>query len=315
MDACIRAVETAFREHAARRTLAPASLGLTAPDGTFHVKAAGLAIDGRSYVASKTNANFPGNPHRSGRPTIQGVLVLFDGETGAPLAVMDSIVVTSRRTAAATAVAAKYLALPHTDTVTVYGCGEQGRIHLHALARVRPLTRAHVFDLDRDKARQLAARCRAELAIDVVSTDDPVEALRHSQVCVTCTTSSRPIVHAADVMPGTFVAAVGADNPAKQELDPAILSENRVVVDLLTSCAANGELHHAIEAGVMTCDDVHADLAELVSSKKPGRVADDDIIVFDSTGVALEDVAAAVVVYREAQRASRGLVLALGPRP
>src|SRR6476620_7972980 len=104
MDACIDAVEAAFREHAARRALAPTSLGVTAPDGTFHVKAAGLSLDGRLYVAAKTNANFPGNPRRSGRPTIQGVIVLFDGETGAPLAVMDSIVVTSRRTAAATAV-------------------------------------------------------------------------------------------------------------------------------------------------------------------------------------------------------------------
>src|SRR5262245_39469123 len=107
LDACIEAVESAFRLHAEARSLSPASLGVHARDGTFHVKAAGLELEGRTYFAAKTNANFPGNPARRGRPTIQGVLALFDGETGEPLALMDSITVTSRRTAAATAVAAR----------------------------------------------------------------------------------------------------------------------------------------------------------------------------------------------------------------
>jgi ornithine cyclodeaminase/alanine dehydrogenase-like protein (mu-crystallin family) len=313
LDACIDAVETAFRLHAERRSLPPASLGIHAQDGTFHVKTAGLEIDGRHYVAAKTNANFPENPRRLGRPTIQGVIVLFDGACGAPLAVMDSIVVTSRRTAAATAVAAKYLALPDADTVTLYGCGEQGRAHLEALARVLPLARASVFDIDRDKAHRLADGCRRDLGFDVAATDTPAASLRTSQVCVTCTTASRPIVHADQLAPGTFVAAVGADNPGKQELDPAILAENAVVVDTLESCAANGELRHAIAACVMTRDDVRADLAELVSSRKRGRRSADEIIIFDSTGIALEDVAAAVVVYREALRQQRGHAFELGP--
>src|SRR6476660_5334352 len=148
LGVCIDAVEDAFRRHAANASVPPASLGAAGRDGTFHVKTAGLEIDGRLYFAAKTNANFPQNPVRAALPTIQGVLVLFDGDLGIPLAVMDSIVVTSRRTAAATAVAARYLALPDAHTLTIYGCGEQGRIHLAALARVRPLTRAWVCDVD-----------------------------------------------------------------------------------------------------------------------------------------------------------------------
>jgi len=312
-DACIAAVEAAFRLHAAHRSLPPASLGLHARAGTFHVKAAGLEVDGRLYVAAKTNANFPGNPERAGLPTIQGVIVLFDGEDGVPLAVMDSIVVTSRRTAAATAVAAKYLARPDANTMTVYGCGEQGRVHLEMLSRVLPIQRAFVFDIVPARARALADRSRRDLGLDVVATEDPAAALAESQVCVTCTTSSQPFLRRGQIASGTFVAAVGADNPAKQELDPAILAENAVVVDLLESCAANGELRHAIAAGVMTADDVRADLTQIVSAAKVGRRTADEIIVFDSTGIALEDVAAAVVVYREATRRDCGVRIPLAP--
>jgi len=125
MDACIAAVSRAFALHAAGESLKHATLAIDVPPGTAHVKAAGLVIDKRRFIVAKTNVNIPGNPERRGLPTIQGVLVLCDADSGAPLAVMDSGVVTTRRTAAATAVAARYLAREDADEVTVYGCGEQ----------------------------------------------------------------------------------------------------------------------------------------------------------------------------------------------
>jgi alanine dehydrogenase len=313
-DGCIEAVESAFRLHAEGRTMPPATLGIAGRQGGFHVKAAGLEIDGRLYFAAKTNGNFPGNPDRCGLPTIQGIIVLCDAENGFPLAVMDSGSVTSRRTAAATAVAARHLARRDSAEATIIGCGEQGYAQLRALLRVLPLTRTHLVDRSEERASALARRCATELGLEARVTATAAEALRTSQICVTCTTSEQPVVWRDQIQPGTFVAGVGADHPHKQELDPRLLAEGRVVVDLLESCAASGDLHHALDAGVMRRENVHAELAEVVSGRKAGRTSEDEITVFDSTGTALQDVAAAVVVYRRGLAARRGQEIDFAPR-
>jgi alanine dehydrogenase len=310
-DECIAAVEEAFRLHAAGRSLTPGVLGVPSREGGFHVKAAGLER-GRLYFAAKTNANFPGNPTRRGLPAIQGVVVLCDGEDGRVLAVMDSIELTLRRTAAATAVAAKWMARPDAEVVTVCGCGQQGRAHLRALARVLPLRRAYAFDKDAAAARACADRLSAELRIEITPVAEHAEAVRRSDVCVTCTPSRRPFLLRDHVRPGTFVAAVGADSADKQELEPALLAAATVVTDILDQCAAIGELHHALAAGAVTRAGVHAELADVVTGRKAGRRSRDEITIFDSTGTALEDVAAAAVVYERAVAAGVGLSVAFG---
>jgi len=310
LDECIAAVEGAFRAHAEGRTLPPAVLSVPATDGGFHVKAAGLR-DQRTYFAAKTNANFPGNPARTGLPAIQGVIVLCDGDDGFPLAVMDSIEITARRTAAATALAARLLARPDATTATVCGCGTQGRVQLRALCRVLPLRRVYAFDVEAAKAAAFAHELSSDLGLDARAVDDLARAAPESQVVVTCTPSRKAFLLPEHVTPGAFVAAVGADSPEKQELDPRLLASNTVIVDLLDSCAALGELHHALAAGLMTREDVHAELAEVVVGRKTGRRAAEEIVVFDSTGTALQDVAAAAVVFEKAVASGRGLVLPL----
>ena len=310
-DECIAAVEEAFRLHAEGHSLPPGVLGVRAPSGGFHIKAAGLQLS-RPYFAVKTNANFPENPKRHGLPTIQGVIVLCDADDGRPLAVMDSMEVTTRRTAAATAVAAKYLARRNARTVTICGCGVQGRAQLAALSRVLRIEHAYAFDLDAQVAGRYAAEMAAELGVEVVPVGSLGEALRESDVCVTCTPSREVLVRVEDVRPGTFVAGVGADNPEKQELDPALMAASVLVVDILDQCATIGDLHHAVEAGTLTRDAVHAELADVVTGRKPGRRSDLEITVFDSTGTALQDVAAAAVVYEKAVAAGAGLTVALG---
>jgi alanine dehydrogenase len=309
MDACIAAVESAFRAHAEGRTLEPAVLGTDArPRGVFHVKAAGVR-GSRSYFAAKVNANFPGNPRERGTPAIQGLLVLFDADGGDPVAAMDSAEVTSVRTAAATGVAAKHLALPDAATATIVGCGVQGRAQLVALSRVRALRGATAVDSDPDAALRFAADMSRLLGIPVRAAGDVHEAVRQSDMCVTCTPSRRPILGAADAHPGLFIAGVGADNHDKQELDGALLAASAVVVDVLEQCAKEGDLHHAIAAGLMRSGDVHAELAEVVAGRKPGRTSREQVVVFDSTGTALEDVAAASVVYERALASGRGVRL------
>ena len=310
-DECIAAVEAAFRLHAEGRSLAPGVLGIPSRGGGFHIKAAGLEL-GRLYFAAKTNANFSDNPRRHGLPAIQGVIVLCDGGDGRPLAVMDSIEVTIRRTAAATAVAARRLARADSRVATICGCGRQGRAQLQALARVLPLERAYAVDADESVARAFSEELSAELGLDVRAATDLGAAVGASDVCVTCTPSRQPFLRRDHVKAGTFVAAVGADSADKQELEPALLAASVLVVDVLEQCAAIGELHHALEAGLLTRDGVHAELAEIVAGRKPGRRSNDDIAIFDSTGTALQDVAAAAAVYEKAAAAGAGLSVSFG---
>ncbi len=304
-DSCIAAVEEAFLAHAQGRARGPASLGVLTEDGSFHVKAAGLQGAPGTFAA-KTNANFPGNPARHGLPTIQGAVVLCDGSTGRLLAVMDSMEITVLRTAAASAVAAKYLARPESAVATLCGCGAQAAAQLRALSRILPLRRVLAFDLDPARIGALAKTLARDTDLVIEAGADLPAALRLSDIAVTCTPSHIPFLRRDDVRPGTFVAAVGADNPVKSEIEPALMAAATVVVDILDQCAAGGDLHHAIEACIMTRADVHAELADLVSGGKPGRRRADEITLFDSTGTALTDVAAATLAYERALAAGRG---------
>ncbi len=311
MDACTVAVEEAFRARAEGATLQGGVLGTQAPDGVFHVKVAGLAR-GRSYYAAKINANYPGNPARHGLPAIQGVISLHDVCDGALLALLDSMEITTLRTAAATAVAAKYLARASSGIVTIIGCGTQGRSQLRALARVRAIRTVFAHDIEPATARAYATEMSRELECDVHAVTDYRAAVRRSDIVVTCTPARAPLLAARDLPAGVFLAAVGADSESKQELEPAVLALGTVVVDVLEQCAAIGELHHALAAGVMRRDVVHAELADVVSGLRSGRSSDAEVTIFDSTGTALEDVAAASIVYERALMQGRGQEVRLG---
>lgn len=305
---CVDAVAAAFLAHAQGTALGTVVAGLHAGDGTFHLKAAGLGGP-RAWFAAKLNANYPSNPARNGQPTIQGLVMLADAGTGRPLAVMDTASITLRRTAAATALAARHLARADAAVATVVGCGVQGPEQLRALALVRPLERAFVLDPARDRAEACARALTMELGIPVSAVGDLERALQQSLVCVTCTPADRPVLGPEMVPPGMFIAAVGADNEAKNEIHPALLARSRVVTDLTSQASRMGDLHHALEAGAMRLDQVHAELAQILAGVRPGREDDGQIIVFDSTGTALQDVAAAALVFQRAETAGAGTML------
>jgi alanine dehydrogenase len=310
MEDCIAAVEDAFARHARGETIAPGILGTSVEGGGFHVKAGGLRGGGasRAVYAAKINANFPRNPGQRGLPTIQGVVALFDATDGRVLALMDSIAITSLRTAAATAVAVKYLA-PLAAGVALCGCGEQGRHHLRALACVRPLDRVWVHDIDPDRARTFATEMSASLDTDVAAVEHIINIARDTAVWITCTPSRQWFLGRDHVAPGAFVAAVGADHPDKQEIEPELLAASAVVADVIEQCATIGDLHHALEAGLMRREDVRAELAHVVSTEKDVRRSADEIVIFDSTGTALQDVAAASVVYDRAIATGAGALV------
>jgi alanine dehydrogenase len=240
------------------------------------------------------------------------VIVLCDAADGSPLAIMDSIEITTLRTGAATAVAAKYLARPGDAVVAICGCGNQGRVQLRAVSRVRPVTRAYAWDTVAETAHRFAREMEGELGVPVVPIEEPRSATPDANLWVTCTTSRRAFLGLEQVAPGCFIAAVGADSEDKQELDVDLLAASAIVADILEQCATIGDLHHAIAANRLRREDVRAELGEVVAGTKPGRRSEEEIIVFDSTGTAIQDVAAAAVVYERELERCAGVQVSLG---
>ena len=297
----IAAVEEGFRAAKEGRASAPAPLHLECPRGGFHAKGATLSGP-RGYAALKLNGNFPGNPGQ-GLPTIRGALLLCDAADGALLAVMDSGEVTLQRTAAATALAARHLARADSRTVAIIGCGEQAGAQLAALREVLPLERCLACDRDAGRAHAFARR---DHGIECLAVPELGEATGSADVIVTVTTSQEPVLHGSHVRSGTFIAAVGADSPHKHEIGAGLMAASRVVVDVLEQCLAMGDLRHAVAAGAMTAADVHGDLGDLVAGARAGRSGDAETWIFDSTGTALQDVAAAAAIYERALAAGSG---------
>lgn len=297
LEDCIAAVEGAFLAHAEGRALKPELMHVDADGGEFHIKAGGLKGDERTYFAAKINGGFFGNK-ASALPNIVGLILLSDASNGCPLALLESGLITRLRTGAATAVAAKYLARPDSEVVTICGAGIQGEIQLRSLSWVLPLKRALVWS--RSDATDFCQRMSRELSVGVSVEPDLEHAARVSDVIVTCTPSKQWFLARNHVAPGTFIAAVGADSPDKQELQPELAANASVVCDLTAQCARVGELHHAIAAGLMTESDVRGELGGVIAGTAPRRTSHDEVIVFDSTGTALQDAAAAAAVYERA---------------
>lgn len=308
IEECMDAVEHAFRLHAEGKAAPPKVLGIYSSYGGFHIKT-GIVDLSRPYFVAKLNANFPSNPKQNGLPTIQGVVIVCDADDGRLLALMDSIEITIVRTGAATGVATKYLSCPCADTVTVCGCGNQGRISLTALMKVRKLKTIYAFDLDEKQSAKLKKEFEPKAKIVIINFNELPQALKRSQIVITCTTSKQPFIHAEDIMPGTFIAAVGADSEDKQELCAELTASSKLVADIAEQSATIGEMHHAIEQGLATASDLYAELGVIISGKKTGRESDNEIIIFDSTGAALQDVAAAAIVYEKAIAKGMGTTL------
>jgi alanine dehydrogenase len=296
---CIDAVEEMFRLLGEGKLPAPGILGIKAKHGGLHIKA-GLFPGERDYIVAKLNTNFPRNGAEHDLPTIQGLIVICDGQDGRPLSVLDSIDITIKRTAAASAVAARYLARLDSSVATLCGCGQQAAAQLRAISAVLPLKKIYVFDCDSGAAEKFAQIQGTEFDVPIEPASDLRSALGSADVCITCTTATEFFIKREDVRPGTFIAAVGADDSHKQEIDPALMASAKIVADQLDQSCTIGDTHHAIAAGLMRKENVHAELAEIVAGKKSGRTHPDEITIFDSTGMALEDAVSAVAVYEKA---------------
>ena len=305
------AVEEAFRAQKEGRAFSPLPMHIDGEGGVFHAKGARFTGDA-DYVAVKINGNFPENPIQHGLPTIQGAVLLCDARRGSLLAIADSIEITLKRTAAASALAARYLAQKDARTLLVCGCGDQGREQAEALSEVCQFEQGYAFDLNRKTASVFAKKMQRSLGYRFKAVDDLSKVSVKSDVIVTSTTASEPFLKPEHVSPGTFIAAVGADSPYKNEISPALFAVAKIVVDVREQCATMGDLRAAIDAGAASVDDVDADIGEVIIGEKPGRISEQEIILFDSTGTALQDVTAMAMAYERALKMKGGQTIPLG---
>lgn len=248
----------------------------------------------------------PRNPRR-GLPSVMAVILLNDPATGEPLAALEGALVTKLRTAAAAAVAARALARPRSRRVALVGCGAQADAQLEALAEVLPITDVRVWGRHAGEARRFCRRMRRRLPGVRLAPAAMIEScVRQADVVVTLTPSRRALVRRAWIRPGTHINAIGADAPGKQELDPRLLRAAVVVVDDRAQALHAGELNMPVRRGQFGTRQIHATLGEILTGRRPGRRGDEEITVFDSTGLAVHDIALGTQILRRALREGVG---------
>jgi len=306
MEDAIDVVEEGFKAYNSGKAVVPFPVALKVPDhsGDIHIKPGYLK--GTPTYCIKIASGFYENDKLS-LPPSHGMLLVFDSSTGWPLCFeVDRGRITDLRTAAAGAVAARALARDRIDTVAVIGTGTQARLQVEALAKVRRFSVLRVWGRNPTKVWKYADDMKM-LGAKIVQPKTAEETVRGSDVVITATMSTSPLVKADWVEKGMHITAVGSDSPEKQELEGAILRKaDKVVVDSVKQCAQLGELHHAIEEGLMAEGDVHAELGEVLLGRKPGRENDDEITVCDLTGLAVQDVVTAQLVYERAMKQNAG---------
>jgi alanine dehydrogenase len=289
----LSAVEEAFRAYGEGNVQMPPKLYLHFPHGDLRCMPASIAELG---VASVKNVNV--HPANSDLPTVMAGVTLFDPETGFPLAIMDATHLTAMRTGAAGGIAARHLARPDSKVAAFAGAGRQAETQLAALVEtMRELETVLAYDLDEGRAAAFARHAAAAYGLQARACGLE-EAVRSADILTTVTPAREPFVKRAYVRPGTHINAIGADAPGKQELATGILLDARVVVDSREQASHAGEINVAMAGGALKLADINADIGEVVTGRKPGRGDDQEITVFDSTGLAIQDCACAAHVFR-----------------
>jgi len=297
----IDCIEAAFATLAGGQVVMPPILSMDIAERHGEVDVKTAYVPGLDRFAIKVSPGFFDNPKR-GLPSTSGLMVLHSSETGFVEAVLlDNGYLTAIRTAAAGAVAARYLSRPDSKTVCVVGAGLQARLQLTALTRVRPVEAAGIWSPFDGEAADTAAELGRSLGIAVTPIDDLAETLPAADIVVTTTPATRPIVKADWLSPGQHITAMGSDQPSKGELEPACLAKaDRYVPDHQAQTAVQGELHQAIEAGLISAGARFPELGEVVSGRVPGRSSIKEITIADLTGMGVQDTAIANFAFQRA---------------
>jgi ectoine utilization protein EutC len=306
----IAAMEKAFVAYSAGKAMVPPVVHLDVPEneGEVHIKAA-YVLGTPSYTV-KIASGFYKNKER-GLPLSGGMMLVFNSQTGYPLAfLLDNGYLTDFRTAAAGAVASKYLAPQEVQQVAVIGAGMQGRMQVQALSFVRKFKRVKVYDHRTTNIVRYLEDMRGTIDADFIAAGTVRDAVRGSQIVITATPSREALIDSAWIESGTHITALGSDGPHKQELDPQILAKaNRVIADSIEQCVKLGEIHHAIKLELLKREDIDGELGQVISGAIPGRQSSDEITVCDLTGVGVQDAFIAGLAFEKANATNAGETL------
>lgn len=297
MNDYINAVSYAHQLHAEGNVIETNLIHADAPKGEYHIKTGGI-LGSNSYYGLKANGGFFDNQRNHDLPNILGIIYLSDASNAYPLAIFESSLISKMRTAAATAVAAKYLKPSGAIRLGIIGYGSQAEAHLEALSCVCQIESVTVAGRDTEKVRAFITRMKGKWSFPI-STDSIENTCRHSNAIVTCTSSREALVKKEWIREGSFIGAIGADSPGKNELDPEIMCNGKIVGDVKSQILKVGESQHVIRSGMISADDIHGELGELITGKVKGRTSDSETFIYDSTGTAIQDIACAAFIYEK----------------
>jgi len=317
MKDVLGAVENAFKHKGLGKVQMPPKLYLFYPKYDGDLRTMPSYVEDMDVSAVKIVNVHPQNQKNFGMRTVMAVLVLVNPHTGAPLAFMDATHITDMRTGGASAIASKYLARPSPKVLGIIGAGNQARTQMLALiTQFGHFDEVRIYDMYPEKTKQLAREFRRkykEFVGKVKGVQDAKACVVDSDIVVTCTSSRAPIVMKEWVKPGTHFNCIGADAPGKQEMDPKILKDAYLVIDDWEQASHSGEINVPMSKGELTKDDVNAEIGQIVAGVKPGRQNENDITVFCSTGLAIQDCLTAKIVYDAAvqQKIGRSMQIVL----
>ncbi len=304
MPSALRIAEQAFRAKAQGRIQMPAKIYLRLDKYQGDFRAMPAYIEGVEACGIKWVNVHPENK-KHGLPSVMAMIIINDPKTGLPLAVMDGTYITNLRTGAAGGIAAKYLARENSSRIALVGCGAQAQTQLMALSEIFDLETVFLYDCVKSQPEIFLKKTRY-LGLRMSALENIPDCLKNADIVVTTTPSRKPIVKPQWIEKGTHINAIGADAPGKQELETGILKKAKVVVDDITQAIHSGEINVPMTRKTITRKNIHADLGDIITGKKQGRASREEITVFDSTGLAILDVAIADFVWRQAIKEGAG---------
>lgn len=308
--AAMEAVAAGFSKLAEGAATVPPILRIDIPGHNGEVDVKTAYLHGLDHFAIKIAAGFFDN-YQLGLPTGSGMMAVMSAVTGrAEAFLLDNGYLTDVRTGLAGALAAKYLACEHVETVGVIGAGMQARYQMRALKLVRDYKRIMIFGIVPEEVAQYVEEMSQELGVEVVIAGTAEEVVRQSQIVVTTTPAHTPYLQAEWLHPGLHITCMGSDSENKQECHAEVFAKvDRICCDRKSQCFRLGELHHALEEGVITEDADVTELGELTSGMKTGRQSDDEVTICDLTGVGVQDTAIALLAYQRALDQNLGTML------
>lgn len=312
MDRCIDLMAEALTGLSAGEAVNPLRHGIFLPDRSGFLGIMPGHTAEPAVLGLKVIAVFPGN-HGSELDSHQGIVALFDTQNGRPLAILEASEITAIRTAAASGLATRLLAREDASELAILGSGTQARTHLEAMMAVRPLNKVRVFSPHREHREEFAAKARRRSSLPVRAVDSAEEAVRGADIICTTTTSASPVVHGSWIHPGAHINAVGSSVASERELDTALVVRARLFVDCRESTVNEaGDFLIPKKEGAVTDDHIQGELGEILLGSIQGRQSADEVTLFKSLGVAVEDLAAATYVYTEAKARGVGTEVELG---